>query len=49
MMFTRACSWPKKPIVPYKRNKQGSAKATLKALVVEKENKPLVWVSNSLA
>ena len=33
MMVTRVCSWPKKPIVPYKRNKQGRTRATPKALL----------------
>jgi hypothetical protein len=41
MMIMTACSWPKKPVVPYKRYKQGLTKATLKALLLERKTNHL--------
>jgi hypothetical protein len=48
MMVTTASSWPKKPIVPYKRNKQGRTKATLKVLLLQRKTNhgrgfPIRW------
>jgi len=37
MMVMRACSWPKKRIVPYKRNKLGNTKATLKTFLLKRK------------
>jgi len=34
MMVMRACSWPKKPTVPYKQNMQSRTKAILKVLIL---------------
>ena len=41
MMIMTACSWPKKPIVLYRRNKQCLTKATLKALLLKRKTNHL--------